>query len=229
MRMKNIFKQMQNLGLFASGIVAHHYGSKLLDLKDNLDESKIQAERDAKLDEIATNIKLLKDNCSSISKKDSFNNNTEVSDDNISSLQEQLKVAEYKSKSVLDSLNKFDSNSDLSSNKENLHKEVSDMLSVTEKIKKLLDGFSDSKGSGKGNNFMPSLNSLYDYLNNMSLLEEASLLHILLFLVIMLTVFNILVALFSNEIIKYFDLEQKYPSLNAFFKLRIKFQRYYLI
>lgn len=225
--MKNIFKQMQNLGLFSSGIVAHHYGSKLLDHKENLEESKIQAERDTKLDEIATNIKLLKDNCSSISKNDSFKNNSELSADNISSLQEQLKIAEDKSKSVLDSLNKFSSNSDFSSNKENLHKEVSDMLSVTEKINKLLDGF--SKGSGEGNNFMPSLNGLYDYLNNMSLLEEASLLHILLFLVIILTVFNILVALFSNEIIKYFDLEQKYPSLDAFFKLRIKFQRYYLI
>ena len=101
------------------------------------------------------------------------------------------------------------------------------MLSVTEKINKLLDSFNN--GSGKGNNFMPNLKDLYDYLNNMSLLEEASLLHILLFLVIMVTVFNILVALFSNEIIKYFNLEQKYPSLDAFFKLRIKFQRYYLI
>nr|YP_009763303.1 hypothetical protein [Metarhizium rileyi]QIS49082.1 hypothetical protein [Metarhizium rileyi] len=99
------------------------------------------------------------------------------------------------------------------------------MLSVTEKINKLLDSFNN--GSGKGNNFMPK--GLYDYLNNMSLLEEAYLLHILLFLVLMLTVFNILVALFSNEIIKYFNLEEKYPSLYAFFKLRIKFKRYYLI
>lgn len=216
---------MKNLGLFASGIVSHHYGSKLLDYKENSEESKLQAERDAKLDEISTNIKMLKDNCSTISKNDSFNNNTELSDDNIISLQQQLKIAEDKSKSVLDSLNKYYSNSDLSSNKDNLHKEVSDMLSVTEKINKLLDSFNN----GKGNNFTPSLKGLYDYLNNMSLLEEASLLHILLFLVLMLTVFNILVALFSNEIIKYFNLEQKYPSLDAFFKLRIKFQRYYLI
>lgn len=120
-----------------------------------LEESKIQAERDTKLDEIATN-KLLKDNCSSISKNNSFKNNSELSADNISSLQEQLKTAEDKSKSVLDSLDKFSSNSDFSSNKENLHKEVSGMLSATEKINKLLDGF--SKGSGEGNNFMPSLN-----------------------------------------------------------------------
>jgi hypothetical protein len=225
--MKNIFKQLQNLGLFASGIVSHHYGSKLLDYKENFEESKIQAERDAKLEEMAKDLKILKDNCSNISNKnDSLMQNTELSIDNISSLQKQLKIAEEKSKSVLDYLNKFNSNSDLSSNKENLHKEVTDMLSVTDKINKLLDGFSDK---GKGNNFMSNLNGLYGYLNNMSLLEEASLLHILLFLVIMFTVFNILIALFSNEIIKYFDLEKKYPSLDAFFKLRIKFQRYYLI
>nr|YP_010164139.1 hypothetical protein K8J96_mgp39 [Metarhizium album]QRK27465.1 hypothetical protein [Metarhizium album] len=112
--MKNIFKQMQNLGLFASGIVSHHYGSKLLDYKENFEESKIQTEKDAKLDEIATNIKILKDNCSTISKDNSLKNPPELSSDNISSLQQQLKIAEDKSKSVLDSLNKCSSNCDLS-------------------------------------------------------------------------------------------------------------------
>ena len=40
---------------------------------------------------------------------------------------------------------------------------------------------------------------------------------------------NILSVLFGNEVIKYFNLEEKFPRLGLFFRLRLKFQRYYLI
>ena len=53
--------------------------------------------------------------------------------------------------------------------------------------------------------------------------------YILLFIVLLLTVFNILSVLFGNEIIKYFNLEERFPRLGLFFRLRIKFQRYYLM
>ena len=49
------------------------------------------------------------------------------------------------------------------------------------------------------------------------------------FLLLMLTILNILAIFFGNEIIKYFNLESKFPSLASFFKLRTKFQKYYLL
>ena len=53
--------------------------------------------------------------------------------------------------------------------------------------------------------------------------------HILLFSILIISVINILSVLFGNEVIKYFNLEEKFPRLGLFFRLRLKFQRYYLI
>ena len=82
--------------------------------------------------------------------------------------------------------------------------------------------------SGK-DNFFSNWSSFYDYLDSLSLLEESAFFHILVLSVILVIIFNIYSALFGNEIIKFFKLEERYPKLNIFFKLRIKFQRYYLI
>jgi hypothetical protein len=45
----------------------------------------------------------------------------------------------------------------------------------------------------------------------------------------LVTIVNILGIFFGNEIIKYFDLEVKFPRLSNFFKLRAKLQRFYLM
>ena len=50
-----------------------------------------------------------------------------------------------------------------------------------------------------------------------------------MFVVIILNVINILSVLFGNEIIRYFDLEARFPRLSIYFKLRNTFQRYYLL
>lgn len=78
-------------------------------------------------------------------------------------------------------------------------------------------------------NFSSWLNQYYDFLNNLSLHQESSFVNILLFLILMFSVFNFLSIFFGNEIIKYFNLENKFPSLATFFKLRTKFKKYYLL
>ena len=70
---------------------------------------------------------------------------------------------------------------------------------------------------------------LYNYLDTLTLLEESAFFHILVLSVIFVIVFNIYSVLFGNEVIKYFKLEERFPKLNIFFKLRTQFQRYYLI
>ena len=76
--------------------------------------------------------------------------------------------------------------------------------------------------------FLSYLNifNIYDYLDSLTLLEESSLLHIFMFSIILLILTG---TLLSNEIIKYFNIEDKYPSISTFLKIRSKYQRYYLI
>ena len=45
----------------------------------------------------------------------------------------------------------------------------------------------------------------------------------------MVTIVNIFSALFANEIIKYFNLENRFPRLSLFFKIRLTLQKYYII
>ncbi len=73
------------------------------------------------------------------------------------------------------------------------------------------------------------LNKFYSYLDGLSLHQEGALFNIFVLLVILVTIFSILGVFFGNEIIKYFDLENKYPKLSTFFKVRAKLQRYYLM
>ena len=77
--------------------------------------------------------------------------------------------------------------------------------------------------------FLPDLTSLYEYLDSLSLLQESAFFHIIVLTVILTCILNITSVFFGNEIISYFKLEEKYPKLAFFFKVRNQFQRYYLI
>lgn len=71
--------------------------------------------------------------------------------------------------------------------------------------------------------------SFYDYLNTLTVLQETVLFHLLVLIAIIGIVFNIASVFFGNEFIKYFNLETKFPKFAIFFKLRSKYQKYYLI
>ena len=79
------------------------------------------------------------------------------------------------------------------------------------------------------NSFVSGLSDFYQFVENLSLLEHLVLLDIILFLLVMVTIINIFSALFANEIIKYFNLENRFPRLLLFFKVRLTLQKYYII
>lgn len=81
------------------------------------------------------------------------------------------------------------------------------------------------------NNFIPSLSPeiLSEFFDSLTFGQLAAFLNIIIFFLLVLTVFSILSALFGNEIIKYFKIEEKYPRLNTFFKIRSTLQKYYLM
>jgi hypothetical protein len=72
-------------------------------------------------------------------------------------------------------------------------------------------------------------NSLYEFLDGLTLFQESAFLHILNFSVLVIICLNIAVALFGDGIFKYFKIESKFPSLTPLFKLRSLYQKYYLI
>ena len=77
--------------------------------------------------------------------------------------------------------------------------------------------------------FITNLNLFYENLDTLNILEVSALFHLLVIFAFMIIIFNIYSTIFGNEIIKYFKLEEKYPKLKKIFKLRLQFQRYYLI
>jgi hypothetical protein len=112
----------------------------------------------------------------------------------------------------------------------NMENNQAEAIKDAENVQNCIKELTDLLSSINNNNFKFSLNldSYYAYLDSLSLLEEAALLHIFIFLFILLTLFNLISILFVNEIIKYFKLEDK-PYLNKVLTLRLKFQKYYLI
>ena len=73
------------------------------------------------------------------------------------------------------------------------------------------------------------LNKIYQYLDSLTLVQEGALLHIVVLITMLVTVFNILGAFFGNEIIKYFNIEERFPCLSNILKIRAKLQRYYFL
>ena len=100
------------------------------------------------------------------------------------------------------------------------------MSELKEEIDKLIEIISNDESTNK---LVSVINKFYEHLDTLSILQESSILHILLFTVLTVTVFNILSVLFGFELIKYFKVEERMPKLAGFFRLRAQFQRYYLI
>ena len=108
------------------------------------------------------------------------------------------------------------------------------MKKVSSKIELLLirgvdDFISIVNGNDTTNKFVSGVSDIFQFVENLSILQHSVLLDILLFILLILTVINILSALFGNEIIKYFNLEKRFPRLSLFFKIRANLQKYYIM
>lgn len=103
---------------------------------------------------------------------------------------------------------------------EELRKEFDKVLKAANEMEDIIKNDKDK--------FLSGLSKFYEYLDSLTVLQESSLLHVVIFLVIIISLINIISVLFANEIIKYFNLENRFPKLAILFKLRIKLQKYYL-
>jgi hypothetical protein len=105
-----------------------------------------------------------------------------------------------------------------------------------DKLSEVIDMlFNSGSGSGSKTNFLfvdeiTKFISMYqDYLSTLTLVQTGALVHIILSLFIFFCLFSIIGIFYGETLIRYFNLEEKYPKLARFIQLRRKFQQYYFI
>ena len=243
--MQNLIKHIRTSLSFVAGSVTTHFISKALDHQKTQSEQIAQMERDRTMESLKESADILKDKANVLQNScdrliPRLNNDTTTN--NISEeLAQKISQKAKDTQEIGENLDKLIENNSLSD--PNVLQQVSNGFKKIQANSKELQDFVDQvykhffpplhlKGVGGGDDkkFIENFNldSLYAYLDSLSLLQESALIHVLLFIIIFLTLINIFAALFANEILKYFDLENKYPSISSFLKLRAKFQKFYL-
>ena len=113
------------------------------------------------------------------------------------------------------------------------HQELSDKLdNIQNSVDKVHEAIKSipSLNSNSNNklNFDFNIDSYYNYLDTLTLSEELALIHILCAILYLFIAFEFVSIFFGNELINYFDLENKFSKLAYFIRLRKKLQNYYL-
>nr|YP_009493204.1 LAGLIDADG endonuclease [Ganoderma calidophilum]AWJ63999.1 LAGLIDADG endonuclease [Ganoderma calidophilum] len=216
MARKRILDMLKGGVAVVVGVSAHHYGGQILDRSNIKAEAELQGKRDENMEGA---VKLLREIREEMKKcfKNEGQSNTSLSPEDETIVR----------KSLDDTITSANTLKDLDENSRILvETALESVKKSTDTVIEILDRVNNGK-----NNFISDLNLqvLYDFLDSLTLLEESAFVHILTFIFILLCLFNIISIFFANEIIKFFKFEEKYPRLELFFKLRMRFQRYYLM
>ena len=235
--MNKIKNNLTILGTFLSGVVGHHYIGKLLDYKSEMAASK---EMELRAISEQENMEIIQNKLNNI-----INNNVNMSK-NVETLidkhvPESLAFGESSVNELLDFGGKHCKivREILDKGPDNLNLDFYPLKAAAYKAavacekanREASDGAKKLVESLNGSNKLVSdfnLKYFYEYLNSLNLLELSALYHILVLVVLAILSFNVLSAFLGNEIIKYFKLDESFPKLAAFFRLRLKFQKYYL-
>lgn len=233
--MRNLKNKLISCGSFLTGVVGHHYMSKLLDYRIELAAST--AGRETELKDIAA-----QQNIEALHKKlDFLQERTEnmleplskladkyVPEVQLIAIKEKMEFGAKHCKTVKEILDKGPDNFNLEYYRAAYIAveacERANSEAYTE-VKILVDSLNVQKSLV----FNLNLDSFYVYLNSLSLFELSALYHLIVLTVICINLLNILSVVLGNEMIKYFKLEERFPKLAVFLRLRLKFQKYYLI
>jgi hypothetical protein len=99
--------------------------------------------------------------------------------------------------------------------------------SLVENIQNIINSKDGSSGSNSliGNNFIDSINQ---FLSSLTFEQTLAILHISGSIFILISMYSILMIYLGEYFINYFNLEEKYPKIANFIKVRRKFQNYYV-
>ncbi len=239
--MPNLINKIKSTAVFISTVLATHYTTKFLDYQEKAAQLLAQQILDSKLDAVKDNVLDVKtaldkatnvwDNISKNLPINTTNTNKACNADIIQNVSDKTDDTNNLG-TYIDQLLKNDSLNEQEV-KEKIGESVSKIINNANDIQNfIVEYFSSNSTDGGVKNFIGgsniNLESLSAYLDSLSLLQESALLHICILITILIVLINIFAALFANEILNYFDLENKYPSISGFLKLRAKLQKYYL-
>lgn len=205
----------------ALGLVGlHHYGDKFLSQNETKTEMAEKIVRDKTIFKTGDGVETLNSRFSDLISKldaknaDKFSVDSQTMDGIRTNVDAIVKAGDIINEKCTGSVDKVLG--------ENMSVIVDNSQKLQDAIKSIMNG---------SDKFISDLNFqvYFDYLNSLTQIQEGSFIHILLFLTILFSIINILAAFLGNELIAYFNLEKKYPKLSLFFRLRVKFQRYYIL
>lgn len=87
----------------------------------------------------------------------------------------------------------------------------------------------------KGNQLTPwesfraTYQNVYYIIDTLSQTQKGALIHLSMSITILLCLFSLIGVFYGEQLINYFNLEQRYPKLAGIIKLRRKFQQYYFL
>nr|UEX92844.1 hypothetical protein [Marasmius tenuissimus] len=236
--MTGLKNRINTLFTFVAGAVGHYYVGKILENKEKLADIEDQNTRDKHSLEMFDSLKNTQGEVSEI--KGSVSEIKDQIKDLILSNEFKIKIQNYISqiaKNLEGASSNLTESMEYSNTGKSVTKEVAEIID-----KKTFEGLTNLNEAKMQlyelikilndvdkNKFNFDLTSFYAYLDSLSLMEVGALFHILILIIILFSAFNILSIFFSNEIIKFFNLETKYPRLAKFFHLRRVFQKYYLL
>lgn len=79
-----------------------------------------------------------------------------------------------------------------------------------------------------GKSFMEYMNSWNNFLSSLDVYQLGIVTHILCVIFILFCLSNIIIIIYSDFLITYLKIEDKFPKIGGFIRLRKKFQQYYL-
>lgn len=156
---------------------------------------------------------------------------------NLESIQSQLETSKVKIESTVEKINALsnEGNSVSKSDFENLTKQVNEEMTNStslinraiemykEKINKFIDGNDNFL-----KNFFDFIEQWTSTLNDLTLHQLAALTHLLAAIFIFTCLFSVIVIIYGDILLKYLNIEDRYPRIGSFIKLRRKFQQFYL-
>src|SRR5215475_12595368 len=197
--MVRIKNQLTTITVFLGGVLAHHYGSKLLDYRSEMLAYKKQELKEladkSNMESIHNKLNNLSQGNETLINKVNKLLNKHVPDSDLTDVDQKIEYSAKQCKMVRDMLETGPDNinPDFYSKVYNAFVRCYDaQLSAPKAVENILDNLN--------NKFVPNFNFLSDYLNSLNLLELSALFHLVVLFLISILTFNILSAVLGNEI-----------------------------
>jgi len=157
----------------------------------------------------------------------------ELAKSKVETLRSSLEICNNKISNEVEQINKLEANNNelLEPHLKNINKEDDNINST---INEIIEIFNDRSNKFFGDSnliekFKLFINKWNDFISSLNLEQVGLVAHITTSIFIIVCLLNILSVLMSDFLIKYFELEIKFPKLSIFLQLRRKFKTYYLI